>query len=52
MGMAVAGGKLHEAEPVTARVKPHGLGIDGDHRAEIHPLRQIMAMEMDFALGH
>ena len=32
--VAVAGGELHQAQPVAMRVEAHGLGVDRDDRAE------------------
>src|SRR5260221_3267232 len=44
---AVAGGELHQAQPVAVRVEPHGLGVDGDVGAEIEVGGQITAMKVD-----
>ena len=49
VGGAVAGRKLHQAEPVAARIEPHGLGVDRDRAAVAREIGQIAAMQAD---GH
>ena len=50
--LAVAGGKLHQAEPVAVRLQAHRLGIDRDHGAERQALRQVVPVQMDGAARH
>src|SRR5581483_515313 len=50
--MAVAGGKLRQAEPVTMWPQAHRLGIDRDDRAEHQILRQVVSVQMDGAARH
>jgi hypothetical protein len=47
MRAAIAGGKLHQAEPVPMRIKAHRLGVDRDGVAEVQAIGQIVAMEFD-----
>src|ERR1700716_2145415 len=49
VGGAVAGRELHHAQPVAARVEPHGLGIDRDRAGVAREVGQIAAMLAD---GH
>ncbi|MDT4877494.1 hypothetical protein FQZ97_1130150 [compost metagenome] len=49
VGAAIAGRELHDAEPVTMRIEPHGLGIDGDLAAIARKIRQVAAVQSD---GH
>ena len=52
VGVAVAGGELHQAEPVAMRVEAHGLGIDRDDRAQRQAFRQVVPVQMDGAAWH
>ena len=52
MGVAVAGGELHQAEPVAMRVEAHGLGIDRDDGPERQAFRQVVPVQMDGAAWH
>ena len=47
MADAVAGGKLHQAQPVADRVEAERLAVDGDDRAEVEPVGQIVLVEFD-----
>ena len=49
MRIAIACGKLHDAQTVTARVKPHGFRIDCHDGAKIKPVGQIVLIQMN---GH
>ncbi len=52
MGMTVAGGQLHQTEPVAMRVQTHRLGVDRHDRTQRQPIGQVMLMEMDGAARH
>src|SRR5919106_36469 len=47
MTRAVSGGQLHQAQPVTERVEPHRLGVDGDARPEVEIRRQVLLVLRD-----
>ena len=50
VGGAVAGRKLHDAQPVAADIETHGLGVDRDRAALVAgEVRQIAAVQAD---GH
>ncbi len=49
MRVAVAGGELHQAEPVAMRIEAHRLGIDRDDRAEVEAVRQVVPVQVDGA---
>jgi hypothetical protein len=49
MGIAVARGQLHQAQPVAARVEPHGFGVDGDDGAKVQAGGQVVLVKLD---GH
>src|SRR5690606_26634901 len=49
IGAAVAGRKLHHAEPVAMRVEAHGLGVDRHLAVVIGKIGQVAAMHSD---GH
>ena len=46
LGVAVTGGKLHQAEAIAGEVKAHGLGIHRDSVAEGHVNRKITAVKV------
>src|SRR5690348_1093885 len=48
MRAAVAGGKLHEAQPVAGRHQAECFGIHRDGRAEVQSRRQIIFVQSDF----
>ena len=50
--VAVAGGELHQAEPVAMRIEAHGLGIDSDDGTQGEAFRQIVPVQMDGAAWH
>jgi hypothetical protein len=45
MRVAVAGGELHQAQPVAALDQPHRLAVDGDRGAGIEAVRQIALIQ-------
>ncbi len=47
MRIAVAGRKLHEAEPVAVVLQPHRLGIDGDVALKFKPVGQVAFMQVN-----
>ena len=49
MGVAVAGGKLDDAEGVAMGDQPHGFAVDGDHGTEVQPFGQIALV---YVVGH
>ena len=50
--VALAVGQLHDAEPVTARDQPHGLGVDGDRPVgEFYLCVEVVVMQMDRQLS-
>ena len=51
MGVAVAGRKLDDAQPVAMRVQPHRLGIDRDRRPEIDAFGKVAAVKPVSHLG-
>ena len=52
VSVAVAGGELHQAEPVAMRIEAHGLGIDSNDGTEGEAFRQIVPVQMDGAAWH
>src|SRR3972149_10909004 len=49
VGRAIAGGELHHARPVAARIDPHRLRVDRHRPAIAGRVRQVTAMQAD---GH
>ena len=47
LGVAIALGELHQAEPVAIGVEAERLGIDGDGTAPVPAWRQIVLMQLD-----
>ena len=46
VGSAVAGGQLHQAQPVAVQVQSHRLGVDGDDRTKAQAVRKVVAVKM------
>src|SRR5262249_24099261 len=49
VGRAVAGRKLHHAQPVAHRLEPHGFGVDRDRAGIAREVGQVAAVQAD---GH
>src|SRR5215472_10045986 len=50
--MTIAGGELHQAQPVPMGVEAHGLGIDRHGAPQVEALRKVVPVQVNGAAWH